>query len=246
MQAPPERRQVFRNELQRVGTAGSKVLRELGEKVKKMEKLGPVDILYEVHEAAEELQKKVDRKSYLFVNAENWEIGTRATVVDIPQELGSMDEDRILLPHHRSQSETVINIDSILTSNSWENKTYNLASNNNQSAGVTPDKTVEKPKFRSTHSLPKDNGTLKEVEEDKVEESKTYESASALSLATFTSLLIEFVARLQNVVDSFEELSEKAKFKEPVDLSEASTKVGLWSRLRGCINFWKRESSLPV
>lgn len=247
IQAPAERRQVFRNELQRVGTAGAKVLRELGEKVKKMEKLGSVDILYEVHEAAEELQKKVDRKSYLFVNAENWEIGTRATMVDIPQELGSMEDDRNSFQHHRSHSETVINIDSILTSKSWDNRAYNLTSNNNHTVGVTPANTVEKPKFRTAHSLPKENDALREVEEEEdKEESKTYESASALSLATFTSLLIEFVARLQNVVDSFEELSEKAKFKEPVDLSEASRKVGLWSRLRGCIKFWKRESNLPV
>ncbi|CAN4088861.1 unnamed protein product [Withania somnifera] len=248
IQAPAERRQVFRNELQRVGTAGAKVLRELGEKVKKMEKLGSVDILYEVHEAAEELQKKVDRKSYVFVNAENWEIGTRATVVDTPQELGSMDADRNSFQHHRSLSERVINIDSILNSKSWDTRTCNLSSNNNHTVGVTTENTVEKPKFRTTHSLPNHNDALREVEEEegKEEVSKTFESASALSLATFTSLLIEFVARLQNVVDSFEELSEKAKFKEPVDVTEASRKVGLWSRLRGCIKFWKRESNLPV
>jgi Aluminium activated malate transporter len=50
------------------------VLCELGDKVKTMTKLTSSDILAEVHAAAEELQKKIDQKSYLLVNAESWEV----------------------------------------------------------------------------------------------------------------------------------------------------------------------------
>ncbi|RWR75032.1 aluminum-activated malate transporter 9-like protein isoform X3 [Cinnamomum micranthum f. kanehirae] len=59
MQAPPEGRQVFSAELLIVGIEGAKLLRELGNKVKAMVKLNPGDILLVVHEAAEELQKKI-------------------------------------------------------------------------------------------------------------------------------------------------------------------------------------------
>ncbi|KAM1718925.1 hypothetical protein ACFX12_020815 [Malus domestica] len=156
IQAPAEKRQVFRDELQRVGAEAAKVLLELAKKVEKMETLGPGDVLQDVHEAAEELQKKIDQRSYLLVNSESWEIGRRPNG---PQNAST--EDML----------------------------------GDQASGPVP------------LSFGGGSGVIKECN------CGTYESASALSLATFASLLIEFVARLQNVVDTFQELGEKADFQ---------------------------------
>ncbi|KAL0380748.1 UNVERIFIED_CONTAM: Aluminum-activated malate transporter 9 [Sesamum angustifolium] len=112
IQAPPEKRHVFASELQRVGAEGAKVLRLLESKIEKMEKLDKDDILEQVHEEAEQLQKKIDKKSYLLVKSESWEIGK------CPQEL-SENESVELDFGFRSLSETILDVRSmpIVTTN---------------------------------------------------------------------------------------------------------------------------------
>ncbi|XVF53928.1 hypothetical protein PTKIN_Ptkin05aG0139600 [Pterospermum kingtungense] len=233
IQAPPERRQVFHHELQRVGAEGARVLRELGNKVKKMEKLGPVDILFELHEAAEELQNKVDRKSYLLVNAESWEIGNRPQLQAEPHDLLNLDNNEHKVLGYKSLSEAVLDLRSVTIPDSWDSLKTNVGMN----PRVPPDAPSE-DLFKKQISMPARTSFPANAAQF-LEESKTYENASALSLATFTSLLIEFVARMQNVVDSFEELGEKANFKEPDELPAAATRepISLWSRLFRCLKF---------
>lgn len=209
MQAPAERRQVFGNELRRVGAEGAKVLRELGSKLERMEKLSSGDILKDVHEAAEELQKKIDQKSYILVNSESWEIGGRPN-----EEIEDLQEDENMQQlGFKSLSEAVLD----------------LRSSPVRSASVPPCVDAAKTMFRRCPS----NDLSSNAESfTKGDGFKTYESASALSLATFASLLIELVARLGNVVDSFEELSQKANFKElpiiSVPPAPAKNRVGTY------------------
>ncbi|GAU49283.1 hypothetical protein TSUD_74080 [Trifolium subterraneum] len=233
IQAPAEKRQVFANELKRVGSEGAKVLRELGNKVKKMEKLDRGDLLYEVHEAAEELQQKIDKKSYLLVNSELWEIGNRhrdESNDDHPKGLFNMDEDRKFL-EYKSLSEAVLDLRSVEVQNNWDEKTTDNSNNNH----AVPASNGSENMYMKQMSWPA-RVYYKAEAKSKEEESKTYESASSLSLTTFTSLLIEFVARLQNLVDSFEELGEKANFKDPLE-QVVVTSGGFWTRLCNCFKF---------
>lgn len=236
IQAPAERRLVFSTELKRVGTAGAQALRELGNKVKRMEKLGSDDILYEVHEAAEQLQNKIDRKSYLLVNSECWEIGKPPNGVQVPQDFLTADDDdneeeENRFREHKSLSEALLDLTSVPISTSWDV--------GNHIRHDVPSRNA----FHKQISMPS-HVAVKSPPLPKQEESKAYESASVLSLATFSSLLIEFVARLQNVVDSFEELSEKAKFKEPGEVPSEAEVLGLWTRFCRCFKSWKRENNL--
>jgi len=187
-----------------------------------MEKLGGEDILYEVHEAAEELQQKIDKKSFLLVNSESWEIGNRPRGEGDPQDLLNVDEERHFL-EYKSLSEAVLDLRAVKVPKGWGEQAAPPEKIPAVHVGVGDENMFRKQISWPAHISFKEDAVTKE-------ESKTYESASSLSLATFTSLLIEFVARLQNLVDSFEELGERAKFKDPLEQAPATT-GGFWNRL---------------
>ncbi|XP_028768190.1 aluminum-activated malate transporter 4-like [Neltuma alba] len=183
IQAAPEKRQVFREELQKVGIEGTKVLRLLGNKVQKMEKLRGRSILFEVHEAAKQLQIKIDQKSFLLVNSKSWAAAKH--------------------PNELEQTENLVQ-DNMPPQSEARDSSEDSCIRKWSSVGNVG-------KMGSWPFLPFDADAMNVMDE---QNSEVYESASSLSLATFASLLIEFVARLQNLVDEFEELSEKANFKD--------------------------------
>ncbi|KAL8127649.1 aluminum-activated malate transporter 4-like [Apium graveolens] len=203
IQATAELRQVFSSEIQKVGTAGAKVLLEVGAKVERMEKLSPGDLLAEVHDAAEELQLAIDKKSYLLINADSWASTRMPQESEDPnniQELKDSENKNLLI---RSLSQVAGHLRSMHTPRNPNNMSQALSFGLGSSEDMS-----RQQQWPSRLSMLGDT-VLNE------REVHTYESASALSLATFTSLLMEFVARLQNLVISFEELSEKAKFTDP-------------------------------
>ncbi|XP_047959144.1 aluminum-activated malate transporter 4-like [Salvia hispanica] len=208
IQAPSELRQVFKEGIQRVGTEGAKVLTMLSEKVENMEKLSSEDPLADIHDAAENLQMMIDQRSYLLVNADSWDSDRRP---------GNLDPEMIReLKENENKPFLVKSLSSIN-----QQSTQTLVTANNVDSGE--DVFKQQTMWPSRPSLSNER------------EIRTYESASALSLATFTSLLIEFVARLHNLIHSFEELSEKAEFREPVETMETKTSCGFFSGVLKCL-----------
>ncbi|KAF7149174.1 hypothetical protein RHSIM_Rhsim03G0219400 [Rhododendron simsii] len=228
IQAPFELRQVFRKELQRVGSEGAHILRELANKVEKMEKLSHGDILHEVHEAAEELQMMIDQKSYLLVNSVNWEAVKRHKDFEDSNALLEVKDHENKQRVIHSLSELSLNARSASTLRHFDPQNPNISINPSVQWGSTGEMLKDQVTWPSRLSILGDT-ILNE------REVRTYESASALSFATFTSLLMEFVARLQNIVNSFERLSEKAKFQEPIDPPMFVEVDGFWTKLLKCI-----------
>ncbi|KAL4562399.1 hypothetical protein LXL04_034601 [Taraxacum kok-saghyz] len=170
------------------------------------------DLLEKVHEAAEELQMLIDEKSYHLVSA-------TAKQKHMDDAAHEEEEEHSNETPRLKQSHTFKNIDRHMP---------NMSMNLPWAGSCEEDALKMQLQWPSRLSFVGE-AILNE------REVRTYESASALSLANFTSLLFEFVARLQNLLNSFKELIEKAKFtdtKNPLEKEEG----GFWTRLMGFNN----------
>ena len=199
-------------------------MRELGRKVEKMEKLSSEDILLKVHEAAEDLQLKIDQNSYILVNYQSWQGERRPKELNDPESFIDVRENE--------------NTNLVITSLSETWDAQNPIMDIDRSVSEMSSDTFLKRPISWPRLSFNANVVINE------QESKVYESASSLSLATFASLLIEFVARLQNLVDEFEELTQKANFKDALEQSDPKEVVGFWTRLLRGLPFINQKPDL--
>ncbi|GMY30444.1 aluminum-activated malate transporter 9-like [Fagus crenata] len=218
IQAPYNLRITFQSEIQDAASQAADLLRSLGRDICDMKRSIKHSLLKGVHSSTEKLQRAIDTHSYLLTTSINFE----------PPENTSKTLSRKLSLAFSSTpyefSTQLLNLEMSNNNNNLE-KDSNPTNQNNIPSGTellplprteSYHETMRK-QSRRLHSWPSREVSAFEEEggptTDFLPRMKALESTAALSLATFTSLLIEFVARVDHLVEAVEKLSEMAKFK---------------------------------
>ncbi|KAJ8638781.1 hypothetical protein MRB53_015475 [Persea americana] len=206
IQAPYNLRVAFQSEILDASSQAAELVRSLGKDISNMKHSPQTSLLKRVLDSTERLQRSIDLHSYLLTSShELSESSSKPPPTKFSTTLSSTHSDL-------SQSLAEIG----------DSQEPNLNAPTQSALSTAPAQTESyhesmKKQQRRLHSWPS-----REVDEfgeeggtdmDLIPKMQAYESTTALSLATFTSLLIEFVARLDHLVDAVDELAKLAKFK---------------------------------
>ncbi|XP_042374477.1 aluminum-activated malate transporter 9-like isoform X2 [Zingiber officinale] len=192
IQAAYNLRCTFRTEILDATDQAAELLRRLAKDINNMKHNVQTSLLKHVHGSSERLQRSVDVHSYLFT------LG------------GHQDASPPSKPPSARLSNTF---------------SFNNNNSNNDGEETTAVQTesyheMMRRQQRRLHSWP--SREVDGFEEDAAAGADSFprmralESTAALSLVTFTSLLIEFVARLDHLVEAVAELAKLANFRQDV------------------------------
>ncbi|KAL5747575.1 hypothetical protein ACOSQ2_024872 [Xanthoceras sorbifolium] len=208
IQAPYNLRITFQSEIRDVTSQAAELVRSLGKDIGNMKRILKTGLLKRVHSSTERLQRTIDMHSYLLTTYCN------------PSPPPDNNFSKPMLPRlshtlSRTLSSDLSNqLAAEPESNSLEKDTV-LGTLPPPVQGESYHEMMRK-QSRRLHSWPSREVDAFEEEGGAgmnfLPRMRALESAAALSLATFTSLLIEFVARLDHLVEAVEELSKMAKF----------------------------------
>ncbi|XP_027183263.1 aluminum-activated malate transporter 9-like [Coffea eugenioides] len=206
IQAPYNLRITFQQEIQDATTEAAELVRCLGNDIRDMQKGLKAPILKKVHATTERLQRAIDMHSYLLIST-----------YDQPPDRQLPKLSHTLSANLSDFSNQMAEIDVTLRDE------QNLNIPPSQPLGSFPPAQTEsyhesmRKHSRRLHSWPSREVDAFEEEggnsADFVPKMQALESTAHLSLATFTSLLVEFVARLDHLVEAVDDLSKMAKFK---------------------------------
>ncbi|KAK0588016.1 hypothetical protein LWI29_032885 [Acer saccharum] len=197
IQAPYNLRITFQSEIRDVTSQAAELVRCLGKDISSMKRSLKTCLLKRVHSSTERLQRTIDMHSYLLTT----------TYCDPPDNNNSSKS--VLLPKHSSD----------LSNQLAELESKSLEKDSTPAVVVQGGESYHemmRKQSRRLHSWPsREVDAFAFVEEGGVDilpRMRALESTAALSLATFTSLLIEFVVRLDHLVEAVDELSKIAKY----------------------------------
>ncbi|XP_010251580.1 PREDICTED: aluminum-activated malate transporter 9-like [Nelumbo nucifera] len=206
IQAPYNLRVAFQSEIQDASSHAAELVRSLGKDISNMKRRLQNSLLKRVHSSTERLQRAIDMHSYLLTSGHD--------LLDYSKPLPKISSTLSSAPSDLSAQ---------LAEPAGSNRPEPPQEAQAPAETLPPapaesyNETMKKQQ-RRLYSWP-----LREV--DTFEEGtvggagnllprmSALESTTALSLATFTSLLIEFVARLDHLVEAVDELAKMAKFK---------------------------------
>ncbi|KAH7443603.1 hypothetical protein KP509_02G041800 [Ceratopteris richardii] len=195
IQAPLSVRLLFERELREVSSQSANVLRNLGNQIQNMQKEDPHDMLDGVKHSVERLQQSLYLNSYLLVKQGGLDNN------GMPENLGLT-----LLPELSKYEKR-----------DHQHGAFRPASVHKMETAYSHDEASDESGryLRKQNSWPNQpiddfNFAKDSLLEQRV---RVLETASALSLGTFTTLLMEVALRLDYVVEAVDELSDMAKFK---------------------------------
>lgn len=198
IQAPLSVRALFKDELHELGEECAQVLRKLGKQVYHMQKCDHATILDGVRRAVARLQQSLYLHSYLLVRPEtgilekNFMAELPLSVIPEIKQSGEEDEE---------------------TGGCFQTDTTTKLGMAYHHDGVSES---SRKYYRKLHSWPYRPVDDFDFAKDSVFEQKVrvLESASALSLGTFATLLVEVAMRLDYLAEAVEELGELARFPQ--------------------------------
>ncbi|KAL1551975.1 aluminum-activated malate transporter 9-like [Salvia divinorum] len=201
IQAPYSLRIAFQKEIEDAAREAAELVRCLGTDISNMQRSLKPCPLKKVHSSAEALQRTLDIHSYILTSHHD------------PPDTSSKAQSRL----SHALSSTFSNLSSHM--GDLDNKLLEHSSDlPSQPLQEESHHEMMRKQSRRLHSWPsrevdafEDGGNFSS---DCIPRMKALESTATLSLATFTSLLIEFVARLDHLVEAVDQLSKMARFEQ--------------------------------
>ncbi|WCJ26396.1 aluminum-activated malate transporter 9 [Euphorbia peplus] len=212
IQAPFNLRVAFQTEINDAATEAADLLRSLGKDVNNMRRNLKAVLLNRVHSSAERLQRAIDLHSYLLIPNFDPVDSQSKQLTKLSRGPSGIPGDFLnQLPEEVDSAMKDVHVDLTVSQSTTVSGTMVLGQ------PVESYHEMMRKQSRRMYSWPSREVDAYEEEGgvpgDFVPRMKALESTAALSLATFTSLLIEFVARLDHLVEAVDKLSKMAKFK---------------------------------